>query len=596
MRLVSAVDNRVDRALAILRPQAIADHRSLLSSLGWPPRLSTFMNTTDTGKSVRPSNPLTTMKGDLKDKYCDNFLALCKLQEFQRQRKLRQLQGYHLEVSLRQPLWAIEELVTPIVFASQNHFSKWIEKPEFIFALVYKITRDFVHSMDEILQPLVDKARLLGYSCREEWIAAIVTSLCTYLAKEVVPAYISQLNDESSISISLQARISWLNLIDSMISFDKRIQTLITNTGLLISVNDDDSMQRISSLYVFCDRPDWLDIWAEMESRDALDKLKPELENEKTWIVKMEVTTIFSGLDDYKSPVISNIVVEILSTLIDRSRPIPSLSLRSRFVKLVGAPILQRFTDALLHRCQEAEGLTALVDDDALAKVCNSINAARYGESILMQWSEDVFFLEMATSSNDGTSNDEKTIFEDEIHKLREFHNEWREKISSIILRGFDARSRDYLKNRKQWQEKENGGNMSISFIDALDYLQGKISKMQEDLNEVDFVGLWRSLACGVDRIIFMGTLGSNSKFYNGGFERFKSDLEALFGVFGAWCLRPDGFFPRLSEGLSLLKMEEKDLKEILLEGNEKFLKARGLRHLNLFEAEKIARNRVFTG
>ncbi|KAK6920859.1 hypothetical protein RJ641_014537 [Dillenia turbinata] len=32
--LVSAVDHRVDWALAVLRPQIIADHRALLSSLG----------------------------------------------------------------------------------------------------------------------------------------------------------------------------------------------------------------------------------------------------------------------------------------------------------------------------------------------------------------------------------------------------------------------------------------------------------------------------------------------------------------------------------------------------------------------------------
>ncbi|KAI4336016.1 hypothetical protein L6164_014595 [Bauhinia variegata] len=41
--LVSAVDHRVDRALANLRPYAIAYHRALLSSLlGWPPPPSIF--------------------------------------------------------------------------------------------------------------------------------------------------------------------------------------------------------------------------------------------------------------------------------------------------------------------------------------------------------------------------------------------------------------------------------------------------------------------------------------------------------------------------------------------------------------------------
>lgn len=131
--------------------------------------------------------------------------------------------------------------------------------------------------------------------------------------------------------------------------------------------------------------------------------------------------------------------------------------------------------------------------------------------------------------------------------------------LSTVVLRGFDARSRDYIKNRKQWQERsEEGLVVSRSLVDALDYLQGKVSVLEGSLNKMDFVGVWRSLANGVDKLIFNGILFSNAKFYDGGTERFGNDLTVLFGVFGAWCLRPEGFFPKISEGLSLLKMEKK--------------------------------------
>ncbi|MCI62877.1 RAD50-interacting protein, partial [Trifolium medium] len=46
-----------------------------------------------------------------------------------------------------------------------------------------------------------------------------------------------------------------------------------------------------------------------------------------------------------------------------------------------------------------------------------------------------------------------RVIFDDEIKKLEEFRTEWVEKIAVVILRGFDARSREYLKNKKQWQK-----------------------------------------------------------------------------------------------------------------------------------------------
>ncbi|XP_054807498.1 RINT1-like protein MAG2 [Prosopis cineraria] len=605
--LVSAVDHRVDRALAILRPQAIADYRALLASLGWPPRLSSF--TSDSRSVNEVSNPLLSMKADLKVKYSENFLALCSLQELQRQRKARQLEGHDLKVAQHQPLWAIEELVNPISLASQQHFSKWVNKPEFIFTLAYKISRDYVDSMDELLQPLVDEAKLVGYSCREEWISAMVTSLSTYLAKEIFPVYISQLEEENATpSSTLSAtRISWLHLIDLMISFDKRIKSLVEHSGISLSFEEDGILQQISSFSVFCDRPDWLDLWAEIELNDALDKLKSVTDEEKNWRKQIEGVVLSSCTDDYKSPLVSNAFLRHLASLIDRCRSLPSVALRSRFLKLAAVPIIRNFFDCILIRCQEAEGLTALTDDDALVKVAISVNAACYFESVLREWSEDVFFLEMGTDwddkfelsinpdrVNEGLSESPQiSTFDEDIKKLEEFRIEWVEKISLVILRGFDARSREYVKNRRQWQNNEDGWTISKTLIEALDYLQGKMSVVEKGLNSRDFVRAWRSLAAGIDQLIFTRILISNVKFHNGGVERFGNDLGVIFGVFGAWCLRLEGFFQKASEGLKLLKMEENSVHECLA-GGKNWLKENGIRHLSVTDVEKIMKSRVF--
>ncbi|XP_060204661.1 RINT1-like protein MAG2 isoform X2 [Lycium barbarum] len=604
-RLVSAVDHRVDRSLAILRPQAIADHRSLLTSLGWPPPLSTLNSLGPESKgSTDVQNPLFTMKGNLKQQYCESFLALCSLQELQRQRKSRQLEGQNREIVLNQPLWAIEELVNPISIASQRHFSKWVDKPEYIFALVYKVTRDYVDSMDELLQPLVDEAMLSGYSCREEWISAMGTSLSTYLAKEIFPMYASQLVDEESTSgMHSQARISWLHLIDQMIAFDKRVQTLASHSGILFSLQEDGKLEKLSSFSVFIDRPDWLDLWADIELTDAFDKLKPEIENERSW--STHGVSVLSAQEDSKSPAIASAFHQRFSSVIDRCRSLPSIQLRSRFLKLSGAPIIHRFLGCLLFRCQEAEGLTALTDNDALMKVAKSVNAARYFESLLKEWCEDIFFLELGldqvtqldtSTDGNGFGSEESSgngILYEETKKLEEFRTRWVEKLSTVVLRGFDVCCRDYLKNKKQWQEKgEEGWMVSQSFVGALDYLQGKMSVLEEGLNRMDFVGVWRSLAPGLDKLIFNGILMTNAKFSDGGVERLSNDLAVLFGVFGAWCLRPEGFFPKLSEGLKLLKMGKKQLQNCLV-GGEIWLKENKVRHLTAAETEKVAKNRI---
>lgn len=601
MHLISAVDHRVDRALAILRPQAIADHRGLLTSLGWPPTLSTLSSSgSDATKQAAVQNPLFTMEGDLKHQYCESFIALCSLQELQRRRKSRQLEGHSREVALHQPLWAIEELVNPLSIASHRHFSKWVDKPEFIFALVYKITRDYVDSMDELLQPLVDEAMLSGYSCREEWISAMVSSLSTYLAKEIFPLCIAQFDEENDAGKRTQGSLSWLHLIDLMIAFDRRVQSLIAQTGILTYLEEDGNLQKISSLSVFCDRPDWLDLWAQIELNEIFDKLKPEMENERNWSTRIQ--GVLSGVEDYKSPAISSAFLRRLSSVVDRSRSLPTISLRSRFIQLTGVPIVQKFMACLLLRCQEAEGLTALTDDDALIKVTKSINAAHYFESILIEWCEDVFFLEMglnheleSNSIKCSVEGDGKRIFVEEIGNLQEFRREWVEKLSTVVFRGFDARCRDYIKNKKQWQEKgEDVFIVSKTFVAALDYMQGKMSVLQEGLNEEDFVCVWRSLATGLDRLIFNGVVIGNVKLHDGGVDRLGSDLTVLYGVFGAWCLRPEGFFPKITEGLKLLKMGKKQVKDSSIIG-ERWLKENGIRHLSVDEAERIVRNRVHT-
>ncbi|KNA25920.1 hypothetical protein SOVF_002210 [Spinacia oleracea] len=610
VRLVSAADHRVDRALAILRPQAVADHCALLISIGWPPSLSTLSSSNIEGRRISEvRNPLSAMHGEMKQKYCEIFLALCSLQELQRRRKSRQLEGYNRDIFQYQPLWGIEELVNPLSLAFLHHFQKWVDKPEFIFALIYKNTRDYIDSVDELLQPLVDEAMLTGYSCREEWISAMVTSLSTYLAKELFPAYVSHLDEESTVEVRLQARMSWLHLVDLMISFDKKIHALAALSGILDSTEEYSLLQRMSSLSVFCDRPDWLDLWVHIEHDNVIEKLKPEMEDERNWTTKTRGAVLFPGSEDYKSPVASSIVLKHVSSVIDRCRSIPSVFLRSRFVRLVGAPIIQTFLNCLLTKCLEAEGLTALADDDAVARVMTSVNSAHHLESILIEWCDDIIFVEMglaedvesekgfresslSTGITEGNGNG---VLDEEIVKLEEFRKEWVNKLTNVVLRGFDAQIRDYIRNRKQWQEKiEEGWTVTKSFVVALDYLQGKMSKLEEGLNSMDFTSVWRSLATGIDRLIFNGILMSNTKVYNGGVERFAGDMDVLFGVFRSWCLRPQGFFPRVSEGLKLLKLEEKILQDVYIQG-EGWMKHNGIRHLSVADAEKIARCRVFT-
>ncbi|TKY46601.1 RINT protein MAG2L [Spatholobus suberectus] len=181
--LLKSVDIRVDKIIGALRPQVFADHRALLVSLGWPPKLLPSKNGSEHITGI--PNPLVLMREDKGRSYSHSFIALCALQHLQNRREERQLNNNLIKRDTQNiQLWAIDELVSPIASRMEYHFTKWSEQPEYMFALAYKVTRDFITGIDDVLQPLIDKARLKSCSAKEAWVAAMIQKLSGFLEKK----------------------------------------------------------------------------------------------------------------------------------------------------------------------------------------------------------------------------------------------------------------------------------------------------------------------------------------------------------------------------------------------------------------------------
>ncbi|XP_058107541.1 RINT1-like protein MAG2L isoform X2 [Magnolia sinica] len=630
--LLKAVDSRVDKSLSILRPQALADHRSLLASLRWPPPLST--SSLDKAESLEVPNPLLLMHGDKKERYTQSFLTLCALQHFQAQRELRQQDLFRCKnghsdsaepynnLGLDCSLWTIDELVSPIASRTEHHFSRWSDQPKFMFALVYKITRDFI-GVDDVLQPLIDKARLVGYSAREAWVSAMVKILSGYLSKRIFSVLAERYHNRNRNSETVS---SWLHLVDLIISFDKQMQVL-ASSGTRLFVGESTGFggfsRGLSVLSIFCDRPEWLDIWAAIELKDAEEKLKTELADDKAWtvIIKKEAefvhdteteSFLLSTREDYKAPLIVESVVRIAWTMIERCRMLPSILMRVCFIRSSVSRFLWWFFRLLLHSCQELESSTAYVDDDALLRIASSINAARYCESVLREWSEGIDFLEMRIAEGRALRGieddpDWQTFFVGEINTLMKLETEWVEEILAYILRQFNILCWDYIQNGNQWEQEEEqeesgfDAAVSVELVEALDALRDRLRVLKMGLNSKDFLDLWRSVAGGLDHFMFSSVLLSGAEFSGRGIRRFRADVRALFLVFQPFCARPEAFFPCISNSMKLLEMGWGDVKQlmgVLSKGERRIecLQMHGVFHVSPAQVEKILRNRKFGG
>ncbi|KAL0694657.1 hypothetical protein Bca4012_061837 [Brassica carinata] len=602
-RLVDTVDSRVDKSLSILRPQIIAEHRAFLSSLGWPPKLALSK---DEGGEVSSSipNPLVLMQGDQKESYSQSFLLLCGLQQLntlkEKRKKLQESSGVV-------GLWVIDELVIPVASRMEYHFMKWDEEPEFIFALVYKVTSDFADGVDDLLQPLIDRAMLASCSAKESWVSAMVQMLSCFLEKKVFPGLIEMFKDKKHMKT--EGVSSWFHLVDQMVTFDKRMQSFVnSDTCLSYEGSSVAFSQGMSVMGIFCKRPEWLKTWGKIELKDAYRKLKEDIKKEKAWGVDSEGTRlgnesnsqsakyVLSTREDYKAPFVAETFITRTWTLIDHGLSLPTILPRIQFVRATATKFLWYIFKTLLLEFKKTDLSDYSSFEDSLIQACGPINTARYLESKLREWSDDLVFVEMwdaETNVKVGRETEdscEGCFFGEELKSLVELETNWLMEIITVCLHQFDNLCGDHFHNSVEPWEDEEVITVSQGVAEALDSLRRELSVLQLNMNRKDFLDLWRNLAEGLDHYV-------SCKFFAGEAvilrRRFEVDAEALMMVFQPYCVRPGAFFPRVREILKLLGMNEEDkarLRGALSRNGSSCLSSFGISNLSLQLVEQFCR------
>ncbi|XP_027342746.1 RINT1-like protein MAG2L [Abrus precatorius] len=611
--LLKSVDIRVDKILAALRPQVFADHRALLVSLGWPPKLLPSNNGSEQIAGI--PNPLVLMQEDKRRNYSRSFIALCALQHLQNRREGRQLNNL-VKREKNIQLWAIDELVFPVASRMEYHFAKWTEQPEYMFALAYKVTRDFITGIDDVLQPLIDKARLLSCSAKEAWVSAMVQMLSDFLEKKIFPLLAERYKVKH---LKPDVLSSWLHLVDIIIAFDKKMQSLVNlDTCFLAESESVEGLSRgMSVLSIFCNRYDWLKIWAKIEFKNAWKKLNTELKEEKAWVIskkcKSRIDTdqesLASTVEDHKAPPIAELFLKVIWEMIERCQTMPSMLSRAQFIRSTAGRFLWYFFKILLLRFKATDLCLDNSDNVAIVRACGLINAARYIWVKLQEWSDAVDFLEMKIAENDSGNPvlndmmDYDCFFYEEIRSLSEMETNWLMEIIAVVLRQFEMLSWEYVQNNVNFEQGQDGTNLreavdlvvSNDFVDALDALKSWLHIVKINLNTKDFLDLWRSIAEGLDHYISCSIVTSEIQFSKMGINQFEADMQALIFIFQPYCARPQAFFPCINEILKLLKLrkEEGKLMQAFLSNDDngsECLHLYGISHLSVNQILQVLR------
>lgn len=352
-RLLLAVDLRLDQGLTIIRPALDQIYRACLSSVNWPPPLiASGEEATDAASGG--AIPLLDTGGE---DFQSSFGTLSLLQVVQSAREERDgpgeksvLNGASRGAGVESgPLWTFQALVEPISRQAEPHLSKWVDQPELAFALCQKVAQDHVGLADAVLQPLLEKAGLVGVSAREEWVKAVTVTLASaHLRERTIPFLVQKLEEDREAYALL-----WLLTVDQALSFDKQTQKLVAgSSGIRFSLTEASNPATVG---VFAERETWLKTWSRLELEDSQRKAKASLVKDSGW----EIIRIGAGEGDewleegvkgpsvsgreFHPPANAQAMVGLLQGTIERCRTLPRADQRLAFVEAVTLPLVGRY-------------------------------------------------------------------------------------------------------------------------------------------------------------------------------------------------------------------------------------------------------------
>lgn len=103
--------------------------------------------------------------------------------------------------------------------------------------------------------------------------------------------------------------------MDLIIAFDKKMQSLLNLDTCFLPVSESfEGLSRgVSVLSIFCNRPDWLKIWAKIEFKNAWKKHNTDVKDDKAWVISKKcefgIDTdqeyLLSTVEDHKAPPIA---------------------------------------------------------------------------------------------------------------------------------------------------------------------------------------------------------------------------------------------------------------------------------------------------
>ncbi|KAG5650284.1 hypothetical protein H0H81_012762 [Sphagnurus paluster] len=315
-------------------------------------------------------------------------------------------------------LYAIQALVQPISLRFRYHFegtrqTNRLDKPEWYFTHILNVVHEHRTFMQSVVQRLLENSEYKQIDAWHEFTYLLLPILSRKL-KKTVPLLLPH--------PSLLA-----HTIYQALTFD----AALAQEGFLIqgtSASNKSSDKWEGASEVILGNAEWFESWLLGEQKFAEDQYHDAISAADAWLIAIDdVHEDEVHSRDVKSTNSARRICSLIEQVTDRYSPLPRFGQRTRFLLSVQLPILSLYHARITSSLDAFEALSSAfvrtvpgalnfggkdegsihVDNRGLTsgvegvqRLCKALLSAKYVESVMRGWGEDLFFLELWTEIN----------------------------------------------------------------------------------------------------------------------------------------------------------------------------------------------------
>ncbi|XP_062373666.1 RAD50-interacting protein 1 [Sardina pilchardus] len=459
----------------------------------------------------------------------------------------------------------IKIMLVPLSKRFRYHFTgnrqtNSLNKPEWYLTQVLMWMGNNSNFMEEKIQPILDHSQA-NINAKVELCRGLLA-----LAQEKLALDASRLLYDDAL---------FCHLVDEVLQFEKELRTThgypSTLPGALHILLEEAVFQK----------------WLSVERKMALEKVDAMLSAEGAWSSQYRDIT---DMDELKAPDCAETFMTLLLVITDRYRSLPSPRAQLSFLALQRELVDDfriRLTQVMKEESRNPLG----------TRYCAILNASNYISAVLIDWGDNVFFLQlqqaavalgeevlgpMGATETGRLASLEGSLFEELLGLLERLRGDMMGRLLDAVMRDVRDKTQSYIRDR--WlslpsQCDQATMSLSSSACPMMLCLRDHLLQLQQLLSLPLFQMFWQGLAEKLDLFLYQDLILYNH-FNEGGAAQLQFDMTRnLFPLFGHYCKRPENFFKHVKEACIILTLNVGPallLRDLLRETEEELFAPEG--------------------